>query len=100
MMTEKELQANVVELARLMGWRHYHTYDSRHSPEGFPDLILIRLGRLIFAELKSEHGRITQTQKDWLEELGLVEARSNGTVQVCLWRPEDWLSGRVEEALR
>jgi hypothetical protein len=97
---EKDLQNNVIELARLLGWRHYHTYDSRRSPEGFPDLVLIRKGRLLFAELKSSRGRLTSAQRVWLEELKLVEAQSNGTVQAIVWRPEDWLSGKVEEVLR
>lgn len=99
-MTEKELQAAVIELAQLTGWRHYHTYDSRRSPEGFPDLVLVRRGRLVFAELKSELGRLTVHQKIWLEELADVERYSLGNVRVRVWRPRDWLSGAIEEALR
>lgn len=98
-MTEKELQTAVIEMARFMGWRHYHTYDSRRSPEGFPDLVLVRRGRLIFAELKSERGRLTVHQKIWLEELKEVEKNSNGVVEVKVWWFEDWRSGRIEEEL-
>lgn len=97
--SEKELQASVVELAEMTGWMYYHTYDSRRSPAGFPDLVLVRRGRLIFAELKSGNGRLTVNQKLWLDELRGVEKRSCGNVRVFLWRPEDWASGAVEEVL-
>ena len=62
-MTEKELQAAVVELAGYLKWRCYHTYDSRRSNAGFPDLTMVRYGRLIFAELKSEKGKATTVTK-------------------------------------
>ena len=38
--TEKAFQTAVVELAELCGWKVYHTYDSRRSAPGFPDLVL------------------------------------------------------------
>ena len=42
--TEKGFQAAVVELARLRGWLVYHTYDSRRSAKGFPDLCWRAMG--------------------------------------------------------
>lgn len=39
---ERDFQAAVMELARLLGWRVYHTWDSRKSEPGFPDLVLVR----------------------------------------------------------
>lgn len=100
MISEKELMANVIELARFCGWMHYHTYESRRSPHGFPDLVLIRRGRLLFAELKSERGRLTIAQKSWLDELKDIELKSGRVVEVHVWRPHDWLSGSVEKSLR
>lgn len=82
--TESELQGFVVTLARLHGWLAYHTYDSRRSEAGFPDLTMVRDGRIIFAELKSEKGRVTAAQQRWLD--WLVE--SSG-VEVYVWRPSD-----------
>ncbi len=38
-MTEKELMQNILDCARLHGWRCYHTFDSRKSDPGFPDII-------------------------------------------------------------
>jgi hypothetical protein len=83
--TEKQLQAQVVQLAQLGGWRTYHTHDSRRSAPGFPDLVLVRPPRLVFAELKSENGRIRPEQEMWLEALaGCAEAPESH-----LWRPRD-----------
>ena len=50
--SEAELQTAIIDCAVALGWLVYHTHDSRHSPEGFPDLILVREPRLIIAELK------------------------------------------------
>lgn len=59
-MTERELQNNVVAMARVLGWMPYHPFDSRRSVPGYPDLTMIHpdSGRLIFAELKTSKGRL------------------------------------------
>lgn len=44
---------SVVDAARLNGWLVYHTHDSRRSAEGFPDLVMLRLSRMVVAELKT-----------------------------------------------
>ena len=76
----------VEEYARLRGWLVYHTRDSRRSEPGFPDLVLIRRRRIIFAELKTDRGRLTGSQKQWLGNLlGLGDP-----VEVYLWRPREW----------
>jgi len=92
-MTEKEFLQQVRDLAKLCGWLVYHTYDSRRSPEGFPDLVLVRGDKVIFAELKSERGRVRPEQRMWLDALEKVRK-----VEVCLWRPNDW--DRIVELLR
>lgn len=88
--SEREFQSAVLELAGWCGWRCYHTYDSRRSEAGFPDLVMVRDGRLVVAELKSERGRVSAEQQGWLEAFGLVAAGSAGRVRVCVWRPADW----------
>lgn len=99
-MTEKALQTNVQQLAKLRGWLTYHTYDSRRSDPGFPDLVMARGRRLIFAELKSERGRVSPAQAEWLAELQIFAVYcGSGTVGVYVWRPSDWLSGEIEEEL-
>ena len=80
---EKPFMAQVVKLARLRAWRVYHTHDSRRSAAGFPDLVLCRPPRLIFAELKSEKAKPTIEQVAWLDAL------SGTGAEVSVWRPSD-----------
>lgn len=88
--TEAEFQAQVIEMARLFGWEVYHTHNSQRSTsKGFPDLVLIKSGRLIFAELKNRKGKVTTEQNWWLDQLKLV-AQANSTIEVYLWRPTHW----------
>lgn len=81
---EKAWMAEVVRTAAQLGWhRHYHTYDSRRSTRGFPDLTLLRPPRAIFAELKIGDGRLTKEQADWINDL-----RACG-LEAYVWRPCD-----------
>ena len=75
----------VVEVAHGCGWLTYHTYDSRRSQAGFPDLTMVRGDRLIFAELKSQKGQPNPAQEIWLTTLGTVIG-----AEVYLWRPDQW----------
>ena len=90
--SEKQFQAQILQLANLTGWLTYHTHDSRRSQAGFPDLVLVRPPVVLFAELKSEGGRLRPEQEAWLEALGGCE-----TVGARLWRPSDW--PEIEEIL-
>ena len=69
-------------LAPMLGWTSYHTLRSKGSQPGYPDRTLVR-ERIIFAELKTDSGRPTAEQRDWLDRL----ARAGG--EVYLWRPRD-----------
>jgi VRR-NUC domain len=88
---ERTLLAQIRKVATDNAYRAYHTHDSRKSALGFPDLCLIRVatttsaGRLIFAELKSEHGKATQEQLVWLDML----RHTIPGVEVYVWRPSD-----------
>lgn len=93
--TEKQFEAAVVEYAKLTGWLVYHTRDSRGSVAGFPDLMMVRGDRLVVAELKTEKGRVSPAQQQWLDALALTCHRALG---VYLWRPSDWSS--IELLLR
>jgi len=59
---------------------------------GFPDLCLVREQRIIFAELKSAKGKVSDEQFIWLENLGKTKA------EVYIWRPVD--REEIEEILR
>jgi VRR-NUC domain-containing protein len=92
---EADFQSVVVEVARLAGWRVAHFRPARtdkgwRTPvtadgAGWPDLVLVRPPRIVFAELKSERGKVRPEQTEWLDVLRLLP----GT-EVYLWRPNDW----------
>lgn len=98
--TEDELKGAVIELAETLGW---HCYSVRRSDlarvqgrsgRGFPDLVLARSATLLFVELKSARGRLSQSQARWRAVLEDAGARW------ALWRPADWQSGEIERRLR
>jgi hypothetical protein len=95
--SERQFERAVVEYAELNHWLVYHTFDSRRSNAGFPDLVLVRHDRLIFAELKSEKGRLSPAQVEWLRALHTVELAAL-TCRVVEWRPSMW--GEIEGVLR
>lgn len=70
-LTEKEWAAQVVELAKTLGWRRYHTHRSERSEAGWPDEALVR-ERLILLELKTETGKLSGPQKSWLAALRMA----------------------------
>jgi len=85
-LTEKAFQQQVTDLARLCGWRVYHTHDSRRCVPGFPDLVLVhrKRGVVLFAELKVGRNTTTPEQEAWLDDLFGCGQR------VTVWRPEQW----------
>ena len=89
--SEAAWQRTVVDAARRLGWSVYHTFDSRRSASGFPDLVLVR-DRIIYVELKSAKGRQSAAQMAWAHALSAAGA------EVYLFRPDDW--PEVEEVLR
>jgi len=83
--TERDLREQVRDICKLFGWMMYFSWTSIHSPRGFPDLVLCNpeQKRVIFAELKSEKGKVTGYQEEWLNVL-----EACGT-EVYVWRPGD-----------
>lgn len=107
--SEAELQSAVIELAHLRGWLAHHcrpgaTASGRWATQiqgdpGFPDVVLVRTNPvpdLIFAEFKTQKGKLTPEQETWLE--CLVDA-TNSPVEVHVWRPSDWSSGAIARRL-
>ena len=99
-LTEAQFQAQVIKMATdIYGWEVFHDGDSRRSNAGFPDLGLVKDGKLIFAELKKEKESYpSPAQRSWLAKLGLV-MKSSDNVLAVLWRPSsNWqevLSGKA-----
>ena len=80
-MSEKELDKHVRRLAHDLGLLTYHVLDSRGSSAGFPDWVIAGPGGVIFAENKSERGKLRPEQETWRDRL--LEA---GAIW-HLWRP-------------
>jgi hypothetical protein len=92
-LSEKEFGRMVEQLAKLLGYRVYHSWLSARSSPGFPDYVLVRPPRLLFVELKSDRGQISGAQHQWLDALAGCPG-----VEVHVWRPSDW--PLVEASLR
>lgn len=96
-MSEGELQANLEKLCFMRGLFYYHTHDSRRSPAGFPDTVILSTRLRVFillAELKSEKGRLKPDQKIWGEALKIIE-RATPFVKYRVWRPRHWIDGTI-----
>ena len=90
-MNETEWQKQVLKSAHQLGWQSMHIgRTGKHQAvgakgtlgKGWPDLVLIKGGRIIFAELKGDTGTISIEQRT---VLGLLHQ-----VGEChVWRPRD-----------
>lgn len=93
-MTEAEFQAEVVKLAKIQGFLVCHVYPAQNSAgvwvtpttyKGFPDLTLVKRGRLIFLELKKVGGKATPEQRRWI-----ATAQTVPGVEAWVVDPTDW----------
>lgn len=95
MTSEESFLSAVLDLARLYRWRvaHFRPAQTAHGwrtavqgdGKGFPDLVLIRGLRLVVLELKSERGKLSREQREWLDAFDGVPG-----VEVAEVRPADW----------
>ncbi len=82
--SEKNFEQLIKELARVNNWLYYHTYRSTRSVPGFPDCVMVKGTRIVYAELKTEKGIVSSPQQQWLEAL------AGACNEVYLWRPSDY----------
>ena len=114
--TERAFQAQVVRYAELMRWRWWHDGATNQrarcrrchaalrcaecrelvrivrNAEGFPDLVLVRRPRLVFAELKADRTPVTAAQQEWIALLRACD------LEAYIWRPKHWPD--IERLLR
>ena len=98
-MTENELQQSIIDYARMNGWRIFHAQTSRvqrkdgsvyyatagiADSKGWPDLFMVKGRDRLAVEVKSDKGKPSTEQNEWL--LALFEAGIDARV----WRPRDW----------
>lgn len=101
--TEEAFLQAVMEMAQLFGWATAHFRPARTGRgwrtavqgdgKGWPDLAAVRPPRFLFAELKSEKGKLSVAQAAWLERL-----RGCPGVETYQWGPRDM--DAIEETLR
>ena len=85
-MTEAKWQQQVINLAKVYGFRVYHTRYSIGSDAGWPDITLVKSGRKpIFLELKSERGNASLDQLIWIAALN-----DTGHAVAMVAKPSDW----------
>lgn len=93
--TEKAFMAQVIQLAKLRGWRtaHFRPQMNRRGVwstavagdgVGFPDLVLVRGRRIMVVELKVGKNKPTAEQSAWLW------AFEQAGVENFVWTPEKW----------
>lgn len=93
---EHAFQTRVIGLAVFYGWQVYHPPDNlptrtargrvvkQDVRPGFPDLTLVRPPELLFAELKTDSGRLSRDQIAW------IAALEQCGQEVHVWRPQSF----------
>lgn len=122
-MTEAQLQKAVMDAAKFYGWLGAHFRPSQtksgswatamQGDIGFPDIVLVRAPRVLFVELKSEKGKLSDAQEVWRSALEDCEhdAQAHMMTGQCrpgyfapieyrLWRPDDWTNGEIQRVLK
>jgi hypothetical protein len=100
--SEADFMRQVTDLAEILGWswahfrpaetaRGWRTPVSGPLGKGFPDLVLVKGPRLIFAELKRDGGKLTPDQERVAIALG-------GAATTYVWHPVDF--DMIAETLR
>jgi hypothetical protein len=89
---EADFSKQVLQLAKLLGWRSAHFRPGMMANgrwitafsgdgKGFPDLVLVRGKRLLFVELKTNEGELSDEQISWMADL------FKAGIEVMMWCP-------------
>ena len=91
---EFAFQKEIIKLAQRHGWMYFYNLKPQYQRgKGFPDLVLIRPRRLIFAEVKARRGQLSPHQRTWITWLKMLPC-----VEVYTWKPRDWAT--IERTLK
>lgn len=109
-MSGKVLQATIIELAQMYGFRAAHfpsvlvtgrdgkpVFRTPVSAQGkgWPDLVLVRRhDRVMFVEVKGDGDKLRPEQEQWLDDLRSVGA------EVYVWTPAHLDSGEIATTLQ
>lgn len=103
MITEAQFQAQIVDLAKMSGWLVHAERPAQYQSgrwathiqgmAGFFDLVMIRDGDVIFAELKVGKNKPSEAQNAWIDALAPALHLSRNplmpSVRAFVWRPAD-----------
>jgi hypothetical protein len=97
--SEKAFQREVVKLAEEAGWMVCHVFRGKTAKgewrtnttaPGYPDLTMVRPGRLVFLELKMPGNTPSPAQQEWVSMLQTVATASDQVVEAYVVWPADW----------
>ena len=77
LMSEEQLSNIVVKLLGLYGFKYYYTWQPRQSSnratqvKDFPDIVAMKVPRLLVMELKREKGVVAPGQQEWIDGIKL-----------------------------
>lgn len=91
---EAGFQRQVTEVLDSRHWHWYHANLSIRDRRGFPDLVAVRFGRVLWIELKSVRGVLTDDQQRWLRWLDLAGQETH------VWRPTEECWQEIDQVTR
>ncbi len=92
-MTEDELEEQIRDACKKLGIIRIHIFNSRGTTSGVPDDILVGPHGILWRELKTAKGKLTPAQ------LAMGKALQAAGQDWAIWRPADWLGGRIASEL-
>jgi hypothetical protein len=92
-MSEDELEEQIRDACTKLGILRFHVRISRGTTAGLPDDILIGPRGILWRECKN------QTRKPTPAQVKTGKALTAIGQDFALWRPSDWLSGRIQAEL-
>lgn len=67
--TEKEIQNDIRRYLQLRGWYVIRIQQGMGAHKGLSDLIAVKGGRVVFAEIKTPRGRLSEYQREFEREV-------------------------------
>lgn len=91
---ETEFKNWIMRVARERGWKVNHVWKTRNErgvwittcAPGWPDLTLVRDGRIVFIECKAKRGRVEPDQDEWLDELAKIPCAEVWVADARQWQ--------------
>lgn len=92
--SEADFKKQVIDTAQALGWLVHSDPDSRQvqGNPGFPDLVLVKDGMVIFAELKRNGAHLQKVQFKWMDALQQYTGKFTfgHSPRIDVWRPGDY----------